>query len=406
MSKIKEITAREIKDSRGNPTVEVELALSDSRRVVASCPSGASVGKNEAAAIEVSKAIENINEVIAPKLRGKSLPTGRQAENQKEIDELMIALDGTENKSHLGVNAILPISIAVCRAFAATEKNPLYKYISQIYNPQSSISNLKLPLPCFNFIEGGAHAENDLDFQEFMVIPQKQSFRENFVIASQIFQNLKKILEKDFGEAGHGDEGGFAPKVNKAEQILLSLKSAIEKYPETKIGLDAAASQFFKEDKYFIEGQELTRTGLLSFYKNLVDEFPIIFIEDPFNQDDWQGFESIVRQMGEKISIIGDDLTTTNIKRIKEAYNKSACNGIVIKPNQIGTVTETLEAVKLAKSYGWRILVAHRSGETLDDFIADLAVGVGADFIKSGAPVTPERLAKYNRLLEIEETLG
>lgn len=401
--KIKSIKAKKILDSRGNPTIEVELETNKGK-FSASVPSGASKGRYEALELRdkdgkgVKKAIANIKKIISPALEDKEFT------DQKEIDEVLIKLDGTENKSKLGVNAVLPISIAVCRALAADQKIPLYKYIAQLMGNNSS---LILPLPCFNIIEGGAHADNDLDIQEFMIIPQKKYFRENLKAASDIYQSLKNILIENFGKDSvqSGDEGGFAPKISSVEEALYALSNSIKIHPETKIGLDAAASQFYKEDRYILGGQNLTRNGLLDFYKDLISKFPITFIEDPFSEDDWQGFEEITKQFSGRINIFGDDLLTTNIKRIKEAGNKTACNGLILKSNQIGTVTETIEAAKLAKSYGWKVLVSHRSGETNDDFIADLAVGVAADFIKAGAPVTPERMVKYNKLLAIEEEI-
>mgnify|MGYP001598575546 CR=1 FL=1 len=399
--KIKKIKAREISDSRGNPTVEVELET-DRGIFVASVPSGASTGANEALELRdsdgkgVLKAIENINEAIAPKLKGKD------AVNQKEIDDLMISLDGTENKSKLGANAILAVSIAVCRAGAASEKKSLYRHIAELTKNRFP---LKLPLPMFNILEGGVHAKNDLDIQEFMVVCQKESFAENLVLCNKIFQNLKELIEKNYGKARMGDEGGFAPQISKTEQALFLLKNAIGK-EDCKIALDCAASQFYKDGKYKIDGQNFTRTELLEFYEGLINSFSVISIEDPFSEEDWQGFESIVRQLGQKVLIVGDDLTATNIKRIKEAHNKEACNGIILKLNQIGTVSETIEASKLAKSFGWKIIVSHRSGETMDSFIADFAVGAGADYIKSGSPAKEERMVKYNRLMEIEKELS
>jgi enolase len=281
-------------------------------------------------------------------------------------------------------------------------------------------------LPSFNILEGGEHVHpvkssssevsnevgqfnraNDLDIQEFMVVPQKKSFSENFISANKIYNNLKEILIKNYGEKlATGDEGGFAPPLSKTEQALFLLKSAIGN-EDLKIIIDAAASQFYKDGKYLLEGKESTRSDLVDFYKDLVKRFPIIAIEDPFAEDDWQGWKEIsnIKYQISKIIIVGDDLTTTNTKKIKEAKAKNACNGIVIKPNQVGTVTEAIEAVKLAKSYGWKIMVSHRSGETMDSFISDLAVGIGADFIKAGSPSQPERMVKYNRLLEIEEEL-
>lgn len=401
MSKIKEIRAREIKDSRGNPTVEVELET-EKGNFVASVSSGASTGKNEALELRdedgksVSKAIKNINKIIAPELKGIN------PANQKELDELMIKLDGTENKSKLGANAILPVSIAICRAGAIAEKLSLYQYIAKLSG--NNIES-KIPFGCFNFIEGGKHAVNDLNIQEFMVVPQKKSFTENLILANKIFSSLKEILEKNYGaDLKIGDEGGFAPQISKAEQALFLLKNAIGG-ADAKIIIDAAASQFFKNGKYVLEQKEFSRAELLDFYKDLSKRFEIIGIEDPFAEEDWEGFKEIKKELPE-IIIIGDDLTTTNIKKINVAKTKNACSGIIIKPNQIGTVSETIEAAKLAKSFGWKIIVSHRSGETMDDFIADLAVGVGADFIKSGSPIQPERMVKYNRLLDIENELS
>jgi len=407
MSKIKSITAREIKDSRGNPTVEVELKT-DKGKFVASVASGASTGKNEALELRdadgkgVSHAIKNVNEIIAPKLIDKDVL------NQKEIDELMITLDGTENKSKLGANAILAVSMAVCRAGAGSKKVPLYQHIADLSGQKPNI----VPLPMFNILEGGTHADNELDIQEFIIIPQEKTLADNLVSCNKIFQNLKENIEKNYPSASSGqvrqvelgDEGGFAPKISKTEQALYLLKSAIRD-EDVKIALDCAASQFFKDGKYSLEGGELTKAELLEFYEGLINNFPIISIEDPFAEEDWQGFESIVRQLGDKIIIVGDDLTTTNIKRIKEAHNKLACNGVILKVNQIGTISETIEAGNLAKSFGWKTIVSHRSGETMDDFIADLAVGIGADFLKAGSPAKPERMVKYNRLLQIENEL-
>lgn len=397
MAKIKNIEAREIKDSRGDRTIEVELKTGRGS-FAASCPSGKSMGKNEAAALSVPRAIENVNKIIAVKLKGWAVT------EQKAIDDLMVKLDGTENKSRLGANAILPVSTAVCRAGAETKKIPLYRYIMEIGNWKMKNSNLRMPLPAFNFIEGGAHADNDLDIQEFMIMTEKKSFKENLILANKIFGNLKDILAKNYGpDLKTGDEGGFAPPISKTEQVFFLLKNAAGN-EEIKIIIDAAASQFFNNGKYFLEGKELSRSELLDFYRDLAQRFPIVAIEDPFSEEDWLGFQEMRKEMSNTI-VIGDDLTTTNIKRIKEAQSKKACNGIIIKPNQIGTVTETIEAAKLAKSYGWKIIVSHRSGETMDNFIADLAVGVGTDFIKSGSPTQPERMVKYKRLLEIENEL-
>ena len=432
-SKIKSVKAREILDSRGNPTVEVKVETNNGV-FVSSVPSGASTGKNEAAELRdggkrylgkgVLKAVENINKVIGPKIQGKN-PI-----KQKEIDELMIKLDGTKNKSKLGANAILGVSMAVCRAGAAAENLPLYKYISQllILNVNTTISTavenvVSTPLACFNIINGGAHAGNKLDIQEFMVIPQEETFSENLRQASEIYYKLKKIIEKNFGKEATnvGDEGGFAPPIARTNQALGLINQALKDYPKTKIGIDCAASQFYQKGKYKLEETIFSKEEILVFYENLIKKYPIIFLEDPFAEEDWLGWKKInskFQYLRSEIHIIGDDLLTTNTKRIEEAHNKNACNGIIIKPNQIGTISQTLEAVKLVKSFdpegyrqggisgaGWKIIVSHRSGDTCDDFIADLAVGIGADFIKSGAPARGERVAKYNRLLEIEKEI-
>ena len=421
MAKIKSIIAREIKDSRGNPTVEVKLET-EKGSFVASVPSGASTGKNEARELRdadgkgVQNAIKNVNEIIAPKLKGKD------PENQKEIDELMIKLDGTENKNKLGANAILAVSIAVCCAGAAAKKIPLYKHIADLAGLRAlpagrALSPVKMPLAMFNILEGGKHTDNDLDIQEFMVVPQKESFAENLVLCNKIFQNLNEILKKNYSELDSrfrgndtngmlGDEGGFAPQISKTEQALFLLKNAIAD-TDSKIAIDCAASEFFKNGKYNIDGRELTKTELLEFYEDLAKRFPIISIEDPFDQEDWQGWQ-LISNFEFRISnliVVGDDLTTTNIKKIKEAHSKNACNGVILKLNQIGTVSETIEACNLAKSFGWKTIVSHRSGETMDSFIADLAVGLSTDFIKSGSPAKEERMVKYKRLLEIEKEI-
>jgi enolase len=412
MSKIKSIIAREIKDSRGKPTVEVELET-EKGSFTASVASGASTGENEALELRdadgrgVSTAIKNINEIIAPKLKGSDVL------NQKGIDELMISLDGTENKAKLGANAILPVSIAICRAGAAAKKVSLYKYIAELTGSPLSVDHYQLPLAMFNILNGGAHAKNDLDIQEFMIIPHKKTFAENLVVCNKAFNTLKGIISKNFGaeHLGLGDEGGFAPPIATAEQALYLLKNASAGEPEIKFALDCAASEFYDTSagsvgKYNLEGREMTKVELLEFYESLVNSFPIISIEDPFSEEDWQGFESIVRQLGKKIIVVGDDLTTTNIKRIKEAHSKLACNGVILKLNQIGTVSETIEASNMAKSFGWKTIVSHRSGETMDNFIADLSVGLKADFLKAGSPAKPERMVKYQRLLEIESELN
>ncbi len=404
MSKITEIIAKEIKDSRGKPTVEVHVTTKDGT-FIASCPSGASTGINEALELRdddkrgVSTAIANVNEIIAPKLMGKD------PSDQADIDRTMLELDGTRNKSKLGANAILPVSMAVCRAGAAAKKIPLYQHISELGGYKLG-AGFKIPFPSFNILNGGAHAKNELEIQEFMVVPMKKTFRENLILGSEVFNKLTELLKETPGGVPEmGDEGGYAPQIATAEQALMLIKSAIGSHPDVKIALDCAASEFYRDGKYEPqEGMQLSRGQMVEFYQDLAKRFPIISIEDPFSEEDWNGFEEIKKAMP-NITIIGDDLTTTNVQKIKEAESKKACNGIIIKVNQIGTVSETIDAVKLAQSYGWKIMVSHRSGETLDNFIADLSVGVNADFIKSGAYTKDVRIVKYDRLLAIEQEL-
>lgn len=411
MNKIKNIIAKEIKDSRGNPTIEVELET-DKGAFLASVPSGASTGENEALELRdedgkgVKTAISNVNDIIVSKLKNLD------PQNQAEIDNIMNELDGTKNKSKLGANAILGVSIAVCRAGAAGKKVPLYQHISEL-----SGQEMKIPLGMFNILNGGRHVrrtpsetEGHLAIQEFMVIPQKESFAENLVLCNKIFNTLKELIEKNHGSSPVGDEGGFAPNISKTDQALFLLKNAIGHEP-AKIALDCAASEFYKDSKYVLDGRELTRTELLEFYQDLAERFSIISIEDPFSENDWQGFEEMLKLSHSYASedrsggfiVVGDDLTATNTERIKEAHNKEACNAVIIKPNQIGSVTEAMEALNLAKAFGWKTIVSHRSGETMDDFIADLAVGTGADFLKAGSPAKEERMVKYQRVLKIEQ---
>lgn len=400
---IKFLKARQIFDSRKNPTVEVVLKT-DKGVFCASCPSGASTGKNEAVVLDSKTALENVNKIIAPRLIGKD------ETEQREIDTFLIKLDGTKNKRNLGANAILPVSMAVCRAGAKAMSLPLYKYISNCSTlgvEHIGVEHIKrLPKPCFNIINGGAHAANRLDVQEFMIIPQEKSFRANLKIGKVIFKRLKKKIKKTLGKDSIilGDEGGFAPKISDPESALMLISDTFGKY-EVKIGIDAAATQFYKNGKYILNKKKMGKEDLLEYYSGLAGKYPFAFIEDPYAETDSRGFEKITKEIGKKIAVIGDDFLTTNMERIKKARRNKACNGVIIKLNQIGTITETLEAVALAKEYGWKIIVSHRSGETTDDFIADLAVGVGADYIKSGAPSKPERLIKYKRLVKIEREL-
>jgi len=387
--KIKSIKAKEIRDSRGKPTVEVELKT-PSFFVRASVPSGTSKGKYEAVAKPAKLAVKNVNKIISPRLIDKDLT------KQKAIDDFLIKLDGTKNKSRLGANAILPVSMAVCRAGAKAQKIPLWKWLSKIAAKKPS-----LPAPCVLFMEGGLHGRGKLDIQEFMAVFPGQSFREKFKKAMATFQSLGKILPKKYGI-----EGAFSPSFKNTKEAL-DLLIKVGKKKKIKIILDVAASH-----------SRLKRTP--EYYLKVAKEYPILGIEDPFRQDDWQNWKKLNskteslfietkvkkrKKSSSPILIIGDDLTVTNPERIKLAKKRKACSGVIIKPNQIGTVTETIEAANLAKSFGWKIIVSHRSGETLDDFIADLAVGVEADFIKSGAPFPKERMAKYNRLIQIEKEL-
>jgi enolase len=400
--KIKSIKAKQILDSKGMPTIEVELTA-DSGVFQASVPSGVSTGENEAVELRdkdrrgVKSAMENIEKLIAPALENQDLT------DQKNIDQIMIDLDGTKNKSHLGANAILAVSVAALRAAAAFQNLPLYKYISQLAGSEPG-----LPKPSFNMIEGGKHAESGLAFQEFMVMPQKQRFKENLETGIRIYKKLGDIMDEKFGKGKVelSKESAFSPPTKVISQALDFIMAAVEETGErenVKIAIDAAASEFFAQDKYRVEDKDLSREKLTEIYLKIIDEYPIGSLEDPFEQEDFDGFARLCKLAGDKVIIIGDDLTTTNLARMKMAFEKKACQGVIIKPNQIGTVSEAVEAAKLAKSFGWKIMVSHRAGETEDDFIADLAAGIGADFIKSGAPFSQERMAKYDRLAKIEE---
>ena len=413
---IRLIRAREILDSRGNPTVEVDVVTEDGR-FIASVPSGASTGMYEAVELRdndkkryngngVLKAVHNINLIIAKKLIGMDVC------KQKEIDNIMIKLDGTNNKSKLGANAILAVSMACCRAGAAANEMPLYKYIQKL----SENKELIMPVPSFNVINGGRHARNNLTMQEFMILPVgAEDFKEAMKIGDEVYNVLKKIIGEKYGKEAInvGDEGGFAPNVSNNEEGLKLLKDAIKKSgyeKKVRIGIDAAASEFFKNREYnigFKSGKKDLKNGkeMIDMYESFIKNYQLISIEDPFDQDDWRGYVSFNKLFGKKIQIVGDDLLVTNIERIKIAIKKKACNTLLLKINQIGTISEAIEAFNLAKKAGWNIMVSHRSGETEDSFIADLSVGLGTGEIKSGAPCRSERLSKYNRLMRIEEEL-
>ena len=414
MAKIKDIKAREILDSKGNPTVEVDL-ITEKGVFHASVPSGTSKGKHEALELRdrekryggmgVLRAVKNIKEIIAPKLIGKD-PT-----KQKEIDNLMIELDGTENKSNLGANAILPVSIAVCRAGAVLKHISLWEHIFQLTEVGPLSTVLVLPTPCLLLIEGGLHAGNELNVQEFMIAPKADSFSERLRMGTEIYHILEEILKEKYGSfaTNVGYEGGFAPPLQKTERALDLIIKAIARAGyknKVKIILDVAASVFYEKGFYRFEGGTFTKEGLLNFYSKIIEKYPILGLEDPFEQEDFEGWKMLrskIKDQKSKIFLIGDDLTVTNPKRIERAIEKDLCNALVIKPNQIGTVTEVIEAVKIAKKNGWEVFVKHRSGETNDDFIAHLAVGLGAKYIMAGAPTRGERVAKYNKLLRIEE---
>jgi enolase len=406
---IRKIHAREVLDSRGNPTVEVDVhtGCGVARAVV---PSGASTGKHEAVELRdggrryggkgVLKAVGNVNGLIARSLRG------RDVRLQGEIDEHLIELDGTENKSKLGANALLGVSMAACKAAAFGKKMPLFRYIASF----AGTRKLSLPVPSMNVINGGAHAGNKLDIQEFMIQPFGDTFAESMRMGAETYHVLKKIIKDRHGRdaINVGDEGGFAAPLKSTAEALDLITKAIEDagyHNKIMLALDSAASGFFRDGAYHIEGKKLNTDELADFYAALAGKYPIISMEDPFDEEDWHGFAALTEKIGPKVTIIGDDLLVTNVKRIRKAVDMDACNGLLLKVNQIGTVTEAIHAAKYAMENGWRVMVSHRSGDTCDSFIADLVVGLGTGLIKTGAPCRSERLAKYNQLMRIEEEI-
>jgi enolase len=407
--KIEAIKAREILDSRGNPTVQVDCILDDGTIGRAMVPSGASTGTREALELRdgeeryggkgVKRAVENVNKIIGPQIVGKS------PFDQAEIDYLMIDLDGTENKSKLGANAILGVSIAVMKAAANSIGIPLYRYIG-------GINAKTLPVPFMNVINGGVHADNPLDIQEFMIVPAgAPTFAEALRYGAEVFQTLKKILKSKGQVTSVGDEGGFAPQIKTAKEAIETLLEAIETagYKAGKdiyLAIDSAASEFYENGKYNFEGAKLTSDEMISYYETLVSEYPIISLEDPLAEEDWEGWKKITEKLGNKIQIVGDDIFVTNPNILRKGLKEKIANSILIKLNQIGTVTETIETVRLAYLAGYTAVVSHRSGETEDTTIADFAVGMNTGMIKTGSLSRSERIAKYNRLLEIEEELG
>ncbi|MCP4749702.1 MAG: phosphopyruvate hydratase [Proteobacteria bacterium] len=410
---IESIQAREILDSRGNPTVEVDVALTNGINGRAAVPSGASTGVHEAVELRdgdpsrylgkgVQKAVENVNDIIAPEIEGMIVS------EQAEIDGQLIALDGTENKSKLGANAILGVSLACAKAAAEIHGMPLYRYIG-------GTNARELPVPMMNILNGGSHADNNVDIQEFMIMPVgADSFRESLRKGAEIFHQLKSVLKGKGLNTAVGDEGGFAPNLGSNEEALQVIITAIEKAgykpgEEVKIALDPAASEFYKDGKYILAAEakpEKTAAELIDFYADLVDKYPIISIEDGLGEDDWDAWKSMTEKLKSKIQIVGDDLFVTNPKRLKRGIEEGIGNSILIKVNQIGTLTETLDTIEMAKRAGYTCVISHRSGETEDSTIADIAVATNAGQIKTGSLSRSDRVAKYNQLLRIEEELG
>ena len=405
MSKIIDIKAREILDSRGNPTIETEV-FTENTSAIASVPSGASTGSKEALELRdndnnryhgkgVLKAVKNVNTTIKEKL------LGLEVSNQELIDKTMIELDGTDNKSNLGANAILSVSLACLKASAKENNKELYEYVGNTYS---------MPYPMMNILNGGAHADNKLDFQEFMIIPNSKEFNERIRMGSEIFHSLKKVLKDKGYNTNVGDEGGFAPNLSSNKEALDYIIEAIKlsNYKpgeDVYIALDVAASEFYDSntDTYRLEDKNITRDELLDYYGDLISKYPIISIEDPFDENDYDGFKAITAKYGDKVQIVGDDLFVTNEKLLRIGIEEKLANAIIIKFNQIGTVTESLNTIKLAKENGFKTIISHRSGETDDTFIADLSVGLDLKQIKTGSLSRVDRVSKYNRLMKIND---
>ncbi|MDD5021220.1 MAG: phosphopyruvate hydratase [Endomicrobiaceae bacterium] len=412
MAKIKSVLGREIFDSRGNPTVEAYIVLDNGISATASVPSGASTGTKEAVELRdedkkrfngkgVLKAVENINKIITSAIKGKDVS------DQKKIDSIMIETDGTENKSKLGANAILAVSIAVAKASADNECLPVFKYLG------GNKAN-RLPLPFLNVLNGGKHADNNVDIQEFMIVPcGAPTFREALRYAVETYHSLKSVLKSKRHFTSVGDEGGFAPNLSSNEEAVELIITGIEKagYKPGKdifIALDPASSEFYENNKYLMKAdkRKLSSKEMVGYYKKLISNYPVISIEDALAENDWNGWKILTKELGSKIQLVGDDIFVTNKKILAEGIKQGIGNSVLIKLNQIGTVTETLETVELAKKAGYTCMFSHRSGETEDTFLADIAVATGCGQLKSGAPARSERVAKYNRLIRIEEILG
>lgn len=409
MVTIKSVKGLQVLDSRGNPTVCAQVILSDGSAGVGIAPSGASTGAYEAYELRdgdksvyggkgVTKAVENINDIIAKTLCDIANPT------QKSVDRIMTELDGTENKSALGANAILAVSIAFARAMAEAHKLPLYKYLG-------GVGCKTLPTPMMNILNGGAHASNNVDIQEFMILPKGETFADSLRMGSEIYHKLGKILGDRGLSSGVGDEGGFAPNIDSdrdaLELICEAIVSAGYGFGEVGLALDVASSEWYRDGKYYLpkRSRYMSSNELIDMVENLCEEFPIVSVEDPLSEDDWDGWCEITKRIGGKVQLVGDDLFVTNTKRLSLGIEQNAANAILIKPNQIGTVSETLEVIDLALKNGYKTVISHRSGESEDTFISDLAVAVRADMIKSGAPCRTDRVAKYNRLLAIEDAI-
>jgi enolase len=403
------VTAREILDSRGNPTVEVEVKLEDKSIGRAAVPSGASTGAFEAAELRdggsrylgkgVETAVKNVVLKIAPAV------IGMKADDQRLLDEKMIALDGTKNKSSLGANAILGVSLATARAAAISSNQSLFKYLG-------GSSAKTLPVPMMNILNGGAHADTNVDIQEFMIAPiGAQSFKESLRWGAEIYHSLKSVLKKKGLATSIGDEGGFAPNLesNRAalDLILVAIENAgFKAGTQIALAMDVAATEFFEDGKYKFEGKLLTSEQMIAYYSELVSAYPLVSIEDPLDEDDWSGWAKLTAELGDKIQIVGDDLFVTNIERLTKGIESKTANALLVKVNQIGSLTETIDAVNLAHKNNYKSMMSHRSGETEDTTIADLAVALNCGQIKTGAPARSERVAKYNQLLRIEEELG
>lgn len=413
MFSIKSVHARQIMDSRGNPTIECDITLEDGSFGRAAVPSGASTGSFEALELRdggnaymgkgVLKAVKNVNETIAPAI------IGMDASKQTELDEKMLALDGTSNKEKLGANAILSVSLAAAHAVADAKKEPLYKYIAEIYGNQNPVV---LPRPMMNIINGGAHADNGLDAQEFMIIPNGAKSESDAIrMGSEIFHNLKSILKKSGNSTNVGDEGGFAPNFHSCTEALDTIIEAIRAAgykpgEDVSIGLDVASSEFYKDGIYSFEGNSMTADQMIEYYAQLISKYPIISIEDALAEEDWENWKKLTDEIGGKCQLVGDDLFVTNPARLKKGIDAGVANAILIKVNQIGSLTETLRAIKMAQDANYGVIISHRSGETEDTTIADLAVATNAGQIKTGSMSRTDRMAKYNQLLRIEEELG